>query len=79
MFKCNDCNKVLDHVNYEFWICEHCFKIIEISTTKNWKTVKIEKIDNRFYDYKILKHEILNNDLSKENYLNLIPSLMEGV
>jgi len=76
MYKCRNCNNELKHIDLEFWFCENCLKVIEISATKNWKNK--DKIDNRFYEHKFLKHE-LNPNTTIENYYDFILDYMEGV
>lgn len=75
MFKCTKCEKELNHLNNEFWICESCNKIIEIPVTKNWEN----KTDNRFYEHifenrdtAIITHEIGVKLESRENYFEFI-------
>jgi len=46
-YKCNKCNSELEHINFEFWLCENCFTIIQLNISRNWKAKN--KIDNRMY------------------------------
>lgn len=73
MYKCGECNNELNHLNWEFWLCENCGKIIEIPVTKKWE------IDNKFYlhifekrDNPIIRHEIGIKKESRNNYFNFI-------
>lgn len=79
VFKCKECHNELIHINYENWLCEKCFKVIQIMITKNWKNHDKDKIifHNKIENRNVIYHEIYNNDESKKNYYDLLPKLME--
>lgn len=72
MFKC-ECGNKLNHINYQFWICGKCIKIIDIPVTKNWKNK--EEIDIIISnDVSFITHEIRRE--SQQDFIKLIPDLM---
>lgn len=75
MYKCNKCKNDLEHINYEFWICQNCLMIVVIMVTKNWDNNTYNP-DNRFHLWKkgndIIKHEIPNEPEIIHNYLELV-------
>lgn len=77
-YYCKECNTKLQHINCEHWLCENCFKIIEIPLTKNWSlTASTHTIKKEIRNKNVIYHEIKNTSESKNLLMDLVPKLME--
>lgn len=73
MFNCN-CGNELEHINYQFWFCGKCIKIIDLKISQNWENKDLMNLTFINNDVKMISHQIRRE--SQNDFIKIIPDLM---